>query len=283
MDIVREFEDGIEVRDTDGEVAKEYWRESQPALGNALALVQQSQEMALKGKIAAVSPFLLIGNDPRDWPRGCDKEDTEFSSFRTIDAADLIKVHNTVCAASERLSDEFRAFYNEVRRQRNAIIHAGGVRRKVEVAELFLNILQTNEYLYPDVRWFPLRRQYAHNDRTAVAFSTDTTVYYLMREFEAVVNLLKPAQAQRFLGLTKARRYLCPSCAQDTSWLCDDLVPTAQLMPNTSTAMAVHCLLCGEIADVTRVKCVKGSCKSNVICADHDWGAICLICWEGQA
>ena len=37
-----------------------YWQRTQPALGNGLALLHQSIEMALKGRIAAVSPFLLM-------------------------------------------------------------------------------------------------------------------------------------------------------------------------------------------------------------------------------
>jgi hypothetical protein len=70
----------------------EYWTKSQPALANAFGLIQQAMEMALKGRIASISPFLLISRDPKDWPKGVDTDAVPFSEFRTLDAADLVKL-----------------------------------------------------------------------------------------------------------------------------------------------------------------------------------------------
>jgi hypothetical protein len=71
MEIVRDVENAeLETWDTDREVTDEYWRASQPALANAITLLQQSHEFALKGRIAAVSPFLLEAVSKRvEWPR----------------------------------------------------------------------------------------------------------------------------------------------------------------------------------------------------------------------
>lgn len=120
------------------EIAPEYWKAAQPVLANGLTLVQQAQEFALKGRIAAVSPFLLISSDARDWPAHSDKKDVPFSAFRTTDAADLLRVHDTVAPASERLPLSFRGFFDEVRRQRNVIMHHGYSGQKIDVAELFV-------------------------------------------------------------------------------------------------------------------------------------------------
>jgi hypothetical protein len=74
---------------------EEFMARAQPDLQLAYTLIQQSQEIALKAKICAVSPFLLLlGSDVRTWP----KHDADFTQFRTLDASDLIKVANTVCS-----------------------------------------------------------------------------------------------------------------------------------------------------------------------------------------
>jgi hypothetical protein len=282
MDIVRELDESdIDQWDADGDVTDEYWRQSQPALGNALALIQQGQEMALKGKIAAVSPYLLIGRDPRDWPRRCEREDASFSMFRTADATDLVKIHNTVCSPSLRLSEGFEAFFDEVRRQRNAIIHAGGAGRRVEVAELLLNVLLTNEYLHAGARWPERRRVHLENDRVSVAFSSDHVGYVMLKEFDIAARLLKPVENKRFFGLTRARRYLCPHCqyeARDS----DELIPLAQLVPSDPSATLISCFVCGHTTSVARKACTKVSCRSNVICGESKWGAICLVFHSNQ-
>jgi hypothetical protein len=70
------------------EAVESYWQASQQELATAVALAQQGTEFLLKGKIAAVSPLLLISGDPKDWPGGCDKNDIPFADFKTIDAQD---------------------------------------------------------------------------------------------------------------------------------------------------------------------------------------------------
>ena len=91
--------------DDDGSAGSAYLTEAQPELGNALALVLQAQEMSLKGRIAAISPYLIIARDPRDWPKRCETNDVSFAEFRSADAADLIRIHDTVSPA--RMPREF--------------------------------------------------------------------------------------------------------------------------------------------------------------------------------
>jgi hypothetical protein len=75
----------------------------------------------LKAKIAEASPFLLISNLPKEWPKECDKIDTAFADFRTIDAQDLIRVYNAVSVV--KLSKEFIMNFEEFRKTRNALFH----------------------------------------------------------------------------------------------------------------------------------------------------------------
>lgn len=263
------------------DVADDYWRESQPALGNALALVQQAQEMALKGKIAAVSPYLLIAGEPRDWPRRCEQEDTPFTVFRTINAADLIKIHNTVCPSPSRLGKDFEDFFDVVRRQRNNIIHVGGTGRQVDVAELILNVLRTNEHLYPEERWVERRLTHLADDPILSWFGEEA-YGSVVKEFFTAARLLKPAEAKKFFGLTKARRYICPQCNDAVLGLVDEPLPLAQLLPNTPSATTISCFVCGDQTTVVRKVCAQKGCKSNVICAEAKWGPICLVCGSHQ-
>src|SRR5581483_8957747 len=124
MQAVQDYEELEDMLDDDDREAAStgYWKKSQPALANAFGLIQQAMEMALKGRIAGISPFLLISRDPKDWPKGVETGAVPFSEFRTIDAADLMKVHNAV--SREQLGEDFRMFWDNVRRDRNKILHS---------------------------------------------------------------------------------------------------------------------------------------------------------------
>jgi hypothetical protein len=55
---------GVEEKD----VSEEYWAASKRRLTSALAMTQQGVEFVLKGRIAEVSPFLLLAEGPSRWP-----------------------------------------------------------------------------------------------------------------------------------------------------------------------------------------------------------------------
>lgn len=116
----------LENWDDDGSVRAEYHEARQPALRHALVMVHQAQELGIKARIAAVSAYLLLTGEPRLWPAKCDKRPTSFEEFRTIDASELIRVHDTVCAAP--LDANFTRLFEEGRRARNKIVHLGGHR-----------------------------------------------------------------------------------------------------------------------------------------------------------
>lgn len=266
--------------DTDKGVSDEYWEKSQPELGNAYALVQQGQEFALKGKIAAISPFLLLTRDPRDWPKRCDVEDVPFSKFRMADSADLIKIYNTF--GSHRFPSEFSAFFDEVRRQRNVIVHVGGKGKRVPVAELFVNIIKTYDNLFEKGEWPKRRREYLDNNRISTVFSNDHVGANLITEFDMLVEVLSPQQALELLGFDKkARRYLCPTCSDDARDL-DTKIRLAQLRPNQPTSASVYCFVCGATFKVKRKACLHAGCKSNVIADEGDHKGECLLDFHNQ-
>ena len=186
----------------DAESTAEYWRRTQPALANAYSLVQQGMELALKGRIASVSPFLLIG-DPSDWPGRAASEDVSFGDLRTLDAADLVKVHNGVRA--DRLDETFRAFWDEVRRERNKIMHSVAP-RTFDPATLVRTILTAAEALYADLRW-PQRLLDMEEDGRLAAFGyIDDVQNSVMRQVDDAIRHLQTAEAKRFFGFDKGRR-----------------------------------------------------------------------------
>lgn len=102
----------------------------------------------MKSRIAEVSPYLLIGRDPKDWPKGVGVRAVPFSEFRTIDAADLLKVHNTFCQPS--LDEGFRVFWEGVRRERNRITHSV-TPRSFDPKSLVTTLLTAAEALLSDI------------------------------------------------------------------------------------------------------------------------------------
>lgn len=131
---------------------------------------------------------------------------------------------------------------------------------------------------YPQSRWMSRRNTYLEFDRIAVVHSSDHVATVLLNEFDTVSRLLKPVERQRYLGLTKARRYLCPRCYRTSERLAPVFIPTAQLQPNSPQAKEVLCLVCGDSTPVLRPPCSDVHCKSNVVCNKEAWGTLCLVC-----
>lgn len=265
----------VETWDDDGEVTDEYWDSSQKTLSTALALTQQGIEFLLKGKISSVSPYLLLTGNVREWPHKCDQNDCSFSDFRTIDAQDLIKVHDTV--AEIKLSTEFKDHFNKLRRMRNTIMHTVDKRLKLTTKEIFETILQASKSLLGDSKWFSHRNSYLNQSPAYIAFSDDWLYDQLLREAEVIVDILGNSQTELYLGFSKKqRKYICYNCAtscEDYNWNWK----FAQLKPNTPKSTSIYCFVCNETHKVKRKKCGVLDCKGNVLDSDDE---VCLTCYK---
>ena len=265
----------IDEWDTTGDVTDEYWAAAQRPLATAVTLVQQGIEFLLKARIAGVSPFLLITPNPSDWPRGCQTADTPFSEFKTIDAQDLVRVHDTV--TDSRLPPEFVTRFETLRRQRNTIMHTVDRHTRFAATEVILSILEITESLLGKNVWVSCRRSFLENDPDAIAHTTDHVSGVMAREFLKVIDLLQPAMLQRFFGYNKRqRRYLCYNC----QLACADWgleARTAQLQPNSPVSKAVYCFVCEERTVVQRRSCREDDCRGNVLEATE---GTCLTCFQ---
>lgn len=129
---------------------------------NGFSLHQQSLELFLKARIAEVSPFLLISGDQRTWPKPKPNENLDFTELRTIDATELCKVVNTVSAAP--VSSDFVKLFDDLRKQRNKIIHLGTGNVVFQSTAILANILTTHKELFPNELWQQFRTSICNRD-----------------------------------------------------------------------------------------------------------------------
>ncbi|MFN7553833.1 hypothetical protein, partial [Microcystis sp.] len=226
--------------------SEQYWKQAQRPLSTALSFIQQGTEFLLKGHIATVSPYLLISGDPSNYPSKSHERNIRFSEFKTIDAQDLVKVYNTV--STDRLPDNFRQRFEDLRRKRNIIMHTVDPELYIKTKNLFVEILEICHYLIEQNSWIKIRGQFIQNVPESVLYSPETREFYnwLALEINLVIDLLTPSENNKYFNFNKkTRRYFCPSCysgfREDYE---DEQIPRlAQLIPNEPTSNTIYCLV----------------------------------------
>jgi hypothetical protein len=236
-----EQEHGVDVAKT--AIAK-HWNAKQLLLNNAFSLLQQSLEIALKARIAEVSPFLLIAGDPRSWPKAKDGSNViDFSSFRTIDAVQLCGAVNAVSAAP--LSNEFIEFYDRLRQSRNKIAHLNASAIIIEVKFLLIDILTAQKHLFPDVRLTTFRYEYLrsteqYDDRDNLFSGDDYTPDVMTSEVKTALQALDSHHLKEFFFFDDAKdAYRCPHCLEGRSQSDDEREFVQFIGPDS-----MQCIVC---------------------------------------
>lgn len=259
------------------EANEDFWKASKQKILNALAIAQQGSEFILKGKICEISPFLLIANGPREWPNSYAYNDIEFADFKTIDAQDLIKLHNTV--SSTRLNDDFIEKFNDLRIKRNAIIHTIDKRVELYVTDVIVEILTLFKQLFPAGNWLNVRRKFLNESHVSKLYSIDWVEVQVIHEMSIITDMLKPSELKKFFGFNKKqRRYICPEC-QNIAIDSGILPRTALLKPNNPDSENLYCFVCNNDIPIKRIECGFDDCKGNVYSAEYD---VCTTCGYGQ-
>jgi hypothetical protein len=270
---------------------EEHWKEQwpeylvacQPELQSVCALIQQSNELALKAKTCEVSPFLLLLGNPPKFSKS--QSDIDFSDFRTLDAVDLPGAVNTLCPTP--LSDEFIQSYDEVRSLRNKITHLGQAGRVFEPKELVRILVRQYAELWKGRAWLNDWVQFM--DRTRGSFFTDgkytSTHMMVMHDLPHVFDALTKSEFKLLFGYPKnTRRYLCHSCIDEanTRYASIDMDACKTAFLNKA-GEALHCIMCGGQFKVTRIPCDQDECPGNVIGDnDDDYAGMCHVCGEHQ-
>lgn len=267
MDLIRGSEEKYTGAELDDDSLEEYWQKSQTALGNAFSLIQQAMELGIKARIAAVSPFVLIAAEHGKWG------DAPFSDFRTIDATDLVRVHNAI--TTPPLDDRFKAFFDDVRRRRNRLMHSVP-KDSFDARTLVVNVLTAAESLFGDTPWPQRCLALEDESRTTLLDGGENARNNVMGEIELVLDYLQPAETKRFFGLDKkGRLYLCPECFSAANKdFTDDFPALAQLESKAPGETSLRCAACGTVSPVERRACEAKACRGNVL---NDEG-MCLVC-----
>lgn len=265
----------VAVAGGDLEGVEDYWRSVQPELANAYSLIQQAMEMSLKGRIASVSPYLLLG-DPADWPGRGATNDLSFGEMPTLDASKLVKVHNLLIEPA--LDDRFNTFWETVRRDRNRIMHSTS-RSTFTASAVILAILRAVKALFGEMPWSARLLAEEAGQKYAI-FGMDDHVYSsVVSEIGCAIELLTPAEALDLLGFDKrSHAYVCPQC-----YACSDrdfsagLPKLAQFSSKESGALTLRCTFCEGASEVERHDCEYQNCLGTVISQN-----LCLTCLREQ-
>jgi hypothetical protein len=228
-------------------------------------MVQHAVEFYLKAKILSISPYLLISSESRTLPKKSDSTDISFTEFRTLDAQDLLKVHNTF--SSERLGDDFKQWFNNMRLMRNKIMHTVDKNLSIEPADLAVSILQGHEYLVGKNCWIDsrtsfLNRSPEHGVKIGSTEEHDAYIHLAIhREISLVIKSITPSNSKRFFKYDKKLlSETCTSCYEkfshcdffDCKWT-DSFVQTLQKKSSTSGEM--ECFICGNTTAISKIEC----------------------------
>lgn len=255
------------------DISEDYWHSAKRKVTTALSITQQGIEFILKGEIAQISPYLLITDSPQKWPSPYEDEEIEFSSFRTIDAQDLIRTHDIF---SERnLSPDFVDRFNDLREKRNKIMHSVDKNIAVHATEVVESLLFMHKTLFPEETWPSLRLNFLREEPDVELGSDEYATNRVCWELSLVIKLLQPAQVKEYFNIDKKqRKYTCPACHWDANTDAGFEYKLAELKPKGPNSTKLYCPVCNDTYTVTREDCDDEDCPGNVI---SDEG-LCVTC-----
>lgn len=262
------------------EVSEPFWSAATRELSTALTIVQQGVELILKGRIAEISPYLLIASDaPSRWPSPYDGRQIDFSQFRTIDAQDLVRVHDIFAASP--LPATFTARFDQLRELRNTIMHSTGKNVTVQAIEVVDALLFMHRSLFPDENWITTRREFLRSSPHSALGSGEFATNVACHEAEIAVTQLQPAEVELYFRIPKKqRRYLCPACLDDSNTDAEFNRKLAVLRPKSADAVRLYCPVCNGEHDVSRVDCEQDECLGNVL--NYEGRCLTCGCWNSD-
>jgi hypothetical protein len=292
IELLTEFEElrGVFEDSEHENESKRYWSSAKQTLISATALVQQAAEFYIKGRISDISPYLLISGSPQSWPKGCSKKDIEFSSFRTLDAQDLLKVHDTVC--DERFTDKFIQWFDDLRVIRNKIMHTVDKSLNVAPEEVIDLILFAHHYFSGSKYWFESRREYLEktpvNSMKSIQEDDNCECYILQSlliDFRIATEVLKPAQIKLYLNFDKKLKSIhCPNCSHSISrmdfWDHEFIHDCGKTYQKSNGSDIYTCKICNHEGSILNKQCSEYNCEGDML--DSKLG-ICFSCFAENA
>jgi hypothetical protein len=281
-----QFEGDVEV--DEDKAWQAYLDAAQSDFQGIYTMMQQSQEIGLKALICEVSPFLLL---KRHEAKAVDAETHtyDFTDFQTIDAADLIRAHNTFC--NRGISPEFQRQFEEIRKSRNKIHHLGIHRNPIDPGFIIDSLLNQYGELYPGRRWLGDRRHFATVNRWSTVGLDSGGWSELTQVFDELWNILPTLPEIHFRTIMRhgpeEQRYICHACVAEANlgerepYPTD--IPTSYL---TEDGTHVHCMVCDQQYKIRREVCPTNDpecgCEYVSDCPDSD--GCCMRCgWDKES
>lgn len=260
----------------------EYLQGSRYELESIFTNLAQANELGLRAKICAVSPYLLLLNSENRFKK--DGSDVDFTELRTIDAVDLPRCVNSIC--DEKLGDRFLSDFNEIRSSRNKIMHLGGIESEFDHERIISMLCNQYGQLWNGKKWLPNWIEFASKKRVSHFYDYKNYTEYtdVMSLIPDIVDSLKKSEFKLLFGFPKSkRRYICHSCCDAAcierhgAYLGD--YRTAYLADEST----LHCAMCDQDFTVGRKQCEKDDCSGDVILSQERYGPVCCTCARDQS
>lgn len=287
VDLISAYTDSQKEEKLDEETKDLFWTSVRRDLLTAFTLVVQGTELLLKGKIADVSPYLLIDNLSKktEGKASSPKKkgiDFKFNDFFTIQESSLLDVCE--CVTNIVFEDDFIRLYSEMLDTRNEIIHLESQKYKTpeEINNLAFDIIDKILCIYkvlmPAERWMDVRLEAIRNAPGFILYKQDeiTPLFLFLKELKLVVEHLMPAKVKEYFDFDKKERaYVCPECLIRSGCNADDFrdLKFAFLTPQKD---AVECVVCQKKSKINFIAtaCCPGMVKYAgycLSCLDNYW------------
>lgn len=256
--------------DSWAEERAEYLEGAQEVLHALLSMIQQSNELALKARIAAVSPYLLLLNN--DIAFSATGKGIEFASLRTLDAVDLPKAVNTLTQTP--LSSAYIQRYGELRIQRNQYAHLGNTSVALDPAKMCAAMIDQYHELWPDGPWLRDRVDSTHGHEGFFDGKHWSPRQEIMNLLDYDRALIPAAGFKKLFGVKKsAVQFGCHQCQDD--WAVGRNGPGMEEAPTAyydKAKKVMHCLICD--ADFAAVAKPCSDCEGKFAAVDSaEFGA----------
>lgn len=252
-----------------------YIEDCQGDLQSTVAVIQQSNELALKARLCAVSPYLLLLES--QMPLSTTPKPVDFFDLRTIDAQKLPQAVNTLCP--DPLPPTFLTRYDRLRKTRNRYTHLGQTGSDLHPLTMLAELMDLFAELWPDGAWLSDRLRVAEHDREA-GFGDKfwNPAYGVLQMWPGDVELMPPARFKALFDVDPGRiDHLCHACrknAETREGLPGIVIPTAYV---SDDGLAVECLACQQRTGFGDEACEHPDCGARRMgVGDHD--GLCHAC-----
>jgi len=257
-----------------------YIGEQQRSLHAYYALMQQSNELALKAKLCKVSPYLLLMGISHKFSNKNAKE-IDFSELKTINAIDLIHAVNSFTDFTT--TNSFNQRFSDVRKMRNKILHLGMTSSDINIICLLRELIDFYIELWPDRNWLKDRKHYCGYGANSMFEDGKyyTQIGQTLCEWNISQTIFTKKQFKETFGIEKTRRkYVCLNCYYEAGrkQVSYHEFPDMSCAYLTSQS-SLRCLICEKQISVSRNPCQKVGCNGNVISVEEEYiFPTCLSC-----